>query len=58
MTIFHRGTTFDTTKLQPGELLHMEFSFYNVTYIQGFNYMLTVVCENKITRLIFPTASK
>ena len=34
---FFRDTTVDTTNLQKGELFHMDFEFYNVTSIQGFN---------------------
>ena len=41
-----KGTTVDTTNLQPGELIHMDFDFYNMTSIRGFTSMLTVVCEN------------
>ena len=57
-TNFHKVTTVDTINLQPGELIHIDFSFYNVTSICGFTSRLTVVCEN--TRMIWvcPTASK
>ena len=43
MTTFPKGTTVDTTKFQPGELMHVDFAFYNVTSIHGFNYILIVV---------------
>ena len=56
-TIFLRGTTVDTPNLQKGELLHMDFEFYNVTSIQGFNSILTVVCTKIIGIWIFLTES-
>ena len=51
-------TTFDTNNLQSGEIIHMDFVFYNVTYIFGFTYMITVVCANTIIIWVFSTASK
>ena len=30
---FPKGTKFDTTNLQPGELIHMDSAFYNVTLL-------------------------
>ena len=58
MTTINKGATVDTSNLQPGELIHMKFAFYNVTYIRGFNSMLTVVCEKTIMLWVFRTASK
>ena len=58
MTTFPKGTTVDTGNLQPGELIHMEFDFYNVTSIRGFTSMLTVVCANTRILWVLPTASK
>ena len=58
MTNFSKGTKVDTSKLQPGELIHVEFSFYNVTSIHVFTSMLIVVYENTIMIGVFPTASK
>ena len=52
------GTTVDTTNLQPGELIHMEYSFYNYTSIRGFTSVLTAVCEKTRMIWVFPTASK
>ena len=58
ITALPKYTIFDASNLQPGELIHIDFSFYNVTSICGFTSRLTVVCEN--TRMIWvcPTASK
>ena len=58
MTNVNKGTIFDTINLQPGELIHMEFSFYNVTSISGFISMLTVVCAKTIIIWVFRTAPK
>ena len=53
-----KGTTFDTTNLQPGELIHVYFTFYNVTYIRGFTSMLTIFCERTRMIWVLPTVSK
>ena len=58
ITAFPKGTTGNTTNLQPRELIHMEFALYYVTSIQGFNYMLTIVCENTIMLRVFTNAHK
>ena len=58
METFSKGTTVDTTNIQPGELIHMEFAFHNVTSIRGFTPMLTLVCANTIIISSFTTASK
>ena len=58
MSILPRGTTVDTTNLQQGELLHVNFAFYNVNSIQVFSSVITVVCEKKGMIWIFATASK
>ena len=58
MKIIPKGTTFDKNILQPGELINMEFNFYNVNSIHGFTSMLTVVCSNTIILWVLPTASK
>ena len=44
MTTTNKGTTVDTSNIQPGELIHMDFAFYNVTYIYDFTSMLSVFC--------------
>ena len=58
MTDLTKGTTVDTTNLQPGKLLHMEFSFYNATSVNRFSSVFPVVCENTIILWAFPTESK
>ena len=58
MTTFHKGTTVDKTNLQTGEIIHMDFAFYNVTSTPVFIYILPVVCENTIMLWLFPTAYK
>ena len=50
MTTTNKGTTIDTSNLQPGDLVHVEFVFYNVTSSCGFNPIITVVCAR--TRII------
>ena len=54
----NKGTTIETSNLQPGELIHVKFAFYNFTSIYGFTSMLTGICANTIIVLVFPTASK
>ena len=51
-------TTVDTNNLQPGELIHTDFAFYNVTSICGFTSMITFVCTKTIMIWVLPTASK
>ena len=58
MTAFPKVKTVETTKIKPGELIHISCAFYNVTSARGFTSMLTVVCENTSTIWVFPTASK
>ena len=58
MISFPKITTLDRTKIQPEELLHMDFALYNATSAQGFNSMLTVVCAKTITTWVFTTESK
>ena len=53
-----KGTTVDTTNLQPVELIYMNFAFYNVTSIRGFTSMLTIVCAKTIIPWVFSTAPK
>ena len=45
---FPKVTTVDTNNLQPGELINVYFSFYNVTLIRGFNSIITAVCEKTV----------
>ena len=58
MTTLPEGTTIDTTHFQRGELIHMDFVFYNVTSIRGFNSILTVNCSKTISLWISPDASR
>ena len=57
-TTINKGTTVDTSNLQTGELVHMDFEFYNATSIRGFTSMLTAVCAKIRMLLVFCTASK
>ena len=56
MTTINKVKTVDTSNLQPGEPVHTEFSFYNVTSILGFTSMITVVRANTITIWVLSTA--
>ena len=58
MTTFTKGTTVDSINLQPGELIYMDFSFYNLTSILQFNYMITVISAKTIIIWVFPNAYK
>ena len=44
MTTIPKVTTVDTTNPLLGELIHMYFALYNVTYICGLTSMINVVC--------------
>ena len=43
MKTFPKGTTVDTTNLQPGELIQIDFTFYNVNSIREFIFIISVV---------------
>ena len=58
MKTINKDTTVDTSNIQPGGLVHMEFAFYNVTSIHGFTSMLIVVSSKTIMLWVFPTVSK
>ena len=58
MTTINKGTTVDTSKLQPGDFFHMDFAFYNITSIRIFASMLKVVCAKTIMIWVFPTEPK
>ena len=58
MMTINKGTTVDISNLQPGELIHMDFDFYNVTSIRGFTSMLIVVCAKTKMIWVFQTACK
>ena len=51
-------TTVDTTNLKPGELIQIDFDFYNVTSVCGFTSMLTIVCAKTRLIWVFTTTSK
>ena len=53
-----KGTIVDKNSLQPGELIHMDFTFYNMTSIHGFTSMLTVVCKETRMIWVFNNVSK
>ena len=55
---FTKDATVDTTNLTPEELLHMNFTFYNVTFIVGFTSILDAVCERITIICILPTVPK
>ena len=57
MIIYPKGKKIDTTNLQPGEILYLDFAFYNITLICGCTNILTVVCNNTRIIWILPTAS-
>ena len=58
MKTFLKVATVYTNNFQPGELIHMDYAFYNMTSIRGFTSMLTVVCANTIVLWLFPNSSK
>ena len=58
MTTLSKGTTVDTTHHKPGELIHMDFSFYNLTYNLVFTSIPTVFCAKTIMIWVFDNVSK
>ena len=58
ITTINKGTTVDSSNLQPGERFHMDFAFYNVTSVCCFTSMLTLVCEKTRMLWALPTSSK
>ena len=58
MITLPKGTNVDTTKLQQGELIQMDFTLYNVNSIHIFTYIITVLCEKTIILLVFTDAPK
>ena len=58
MTTINKEPTVETINLQPGELFHVNFEFYDVTSIHGFTSMLTVFFEKIIILWVFPTVYK
>ena len=58
ITALPKYTIFDASNLQPGELIHIDFSFYNVNSIRGFTSVITVICAKNRMIWLFPTSSK
>ena len=58
MTTIDKGTTVDSSNLQLGERILMDFDFQNVTSIRGFTSTLTVVCAKTIMLYVFTNAPK
>ena len=58
MTTFPKVTTVDTNDLQLGELIHMDFVFYNVNSTNGFTSMINVVFTKTRMLWLFPNVSK
>ena len=58
MKTIDKGTTVDTSNLQPGELVHIDFAFYKLTSIRGFTSILRVVCAKTRMLWVLPTESK
>ena len=58
MTTSPKVKTVDTTNLLPGEIIYVDFDFYNVNSVPGFTSMITVVCANNIMLWVFTTAFK
>ena len=58
MKTINKGTTVETINLQPGELIHMDFYFYNVTSIRVFTSMITAVYAKTRMLWVFTNASK
>ena len=52
-----KGATVDRSNLKPGELIHIDFAFYNVTSICGFTSILTVFREKTRMIWVFSNAS-
>ena len=51
MTIHSKGSAVYRTNMQLEELLHLDFAFYNSTYICGLTAMMTVVLSR--TKMIW-----
>ena len=58
MATLPKGTIVETTNLQPGELIHTDFDFYNATSICGFTFTLTVLYANIRMIWLFTTEYK
>ena len=59
MKTFPKGKKFETSKIQPGDLIHIYSGFYNVNSIQGFTSMITVFCEKtRMLQVLHSTSKK
>ena len=58
MTTINKVKTVDTSNLQPRELIHMDFAFYNVNSIHGFTSIITVVYSRTRMLWVFSTTYK
>ena len=58
MTTINKVTLVDTSKIQTGELVHIDIAIYNVNSIRGFTPMLALVCTQTRMLSVFPTTSK
>ena len=58
MKNFTKGKIFDTSNLKPGEIIHMNFYFYNVTFIRVFVSLLTLVSTKTRILWVLTTAPK
>ena len=58
ITTINKDTSVDTSNLQPGELVHMDFTLYNVNNILVFTSILTLVCTKTRIPWVFQTAPK
>ncbi len=53
-----KGHTVDTTHLRRGELLHIDFAFWDITSLRGFTSMLSIIDAKTRMLWLFCTASK
>ena len=53
-----RGSTTDVSKISPGFMLQMDFSFFNVESIRGFTSTFVAICSATSYLFGFPSRSK
>jgi hypothetical protein len=58
MTQVRKGKTMDTTDLRPGEVLHLDFAFWDIPSHRGFTAMLVAIDAKTRKLWLFCTASK
>ena len=54
----NKGETLDTSKLEKGELLHIDFKFFEKTSIRGFTTILTIFDAKTRKLWVFPRLDK